>query len=89
MIHEVLEALPVRSAPRKLPTDPNPNVPAPARIMRVADLTSDVRLFELRFTDSRLAVALDRQELAQIAERTAQLRTNTPVPDNEQSAGPG
>jgi hypothetical protein len=30
-----------------------------------------------------------RQELAQIAERTAQLRTSKPVPDNEQSAGPG
>lgn len=55
MIHEIPEAQPARSAPRKLPTDANPYVPAPARIMRVADLTSDVRLFELRFTDSKLA----------------------------------
>jgi len=49
------EVLPVRSAPRRLPTGTNPYVPAPARIMRVAELAPDVRLFELRFTDPALA----------------------------------
>jgi sulfhydrogenase subunit gamma (sulfur reductase) len=46
---------PVRTAVRHLPTGDNPYVPAPARVMRVADLTHDVRLFELRFSDPRLA----------------------------------
>jgi len=49
------DALPVRSAPRRVATDPNPYMPAPARIMRVADLTSDIRLFDLRFEDAELA----------------------------------
>ena len=51
------EPQPVRSAPRRIPTGPNPYRPAPARIMRVQDLTPDVRLFELRFSDPQLAEA--------------------------------
>ena len=55
------------------------------------DGVSDLLLLQRcgRDPEGRLAAALDRQQLAQIAEKTAQLRTNTPVPDNEQSAGPG
>jgi NAD(P)H-flavin reductase len=49
------ETPPVRSAPRKLATGGNPFTPAPARIMQVRDLTFDIRLFDLRFTDSALA----------------------------------
>lgn len=45
----------VRTAVRKLATGDNPYVPSAARVMRVADLTSDVRLFELRFHDPKLA----------------------------------
>jgi NAD(P)H-flavin reductase len=49
------EQLPARSAPRKLATGANPYAPAQARIMRVQELTSEIRLFDLRFTDSALA----------------------------------
>jgi NAD(P)H-flavin reductase len=49
------EAPPVRSARRKLATGTNPFVPAPARIMRVRELTTEIRLYDLRFTDSTLA----------------------------------
>ena len=49
------EAAPVRSARRKLATGANPFVPAPAHIMRVRELTSEIRLYDLRFTDSGLA----------------------------------
>jgi sulfhydrogenase subunit gamma (sulfur reductase) len=49
------EALPVRSAPRRVPTGSNPYLPAPARIMRVRQLIHDVRLFDVRFTDAELA----------------------------------
>lgn len=45
----------LRSAPRSLPTGPNPYLGAPARVMRVADLVSDVRLYDLRFADPILA----------------------------------
>lgn len=44
-----------RSAPRRLPTGANPYAPAPARIMRISELASDVRLFDLRFSDPALA----------------------------------
>ncbi len=49
------EAPLVRSARRKLATGTNPYEPAPARIMRVRELTTDIRLYDLRFTDSALA----------------------------------
>ncbi len=49
------EIQPVRSAPRRIPTGPNPYRPAPARVMRIQDLTPDVRLFDLRFVDPVLA----------------------------------
>ena len=49
------EPPPVRSARRKLATGTNPFVPAPARIMRVSELTTEIRLYDLRFTDSTLA----------------------------------
>jgi sulfhydrogenase subunit gamma (sulfur reductase) len=45
----------IRSAPRHLPTSPNPYLSAPARIMRVTDMAPEVRLYELRFVDSHLA----------------------------------
>ncbi len=53
--HRIRAQAPVRSAPRKLPTDPNPYRPVPARIMRIQELGEDVRLFELRFADPLLA----------------------------------
>lgn len=46
---------PVRSAPRRLATGDNCYCPASARIMRISDLTPDVRLYDLRFDDARLA----------------------------------
>jgi sulfhydrogenase subunit gamma (sulfur reductase) len=49
------EDAPVRSAPRLLPTGPNPYLEAPARIMRCSNLVSDVRLFDIRFVDPALA----------------------------------
>jgi sulfhydrogenase subunit gamma (sulfur reductase) len=49
------EPLRPRSAPRKLATGANPYAPAPARIMRVRELTSDIRLYDLRFTSAELA----------------------------------
>ena len=55
MSTRVPEPAAVRSAPRRLPTGPNPYAPAPARIMRIAELVSDVRLFDLRFSDPGLA----------------------------------
>jgi NAD(P)H-flavin reductase len=45
--------LPVRH--RELATGSDPYVPAPARIIRVADLTSEIRLYDLRFEDAELA----------------------------------
>lgn len=45
----------VRTAVRTVPTGDNVYLPAPARVMRVAELTADVRLFELRFHDPGLA----------------------------------
>jgi len=44
-----------RRAVRRLSTGANPYAPAPARIMRVQELTSDIRLYDLRFTDTTLA----------------------------------
>ncbi len=44
-----------RTSVRRLPTGDNPYVPAPARIMQVRELTPDVRLYDLRFTDPGLA----------------------------------
>jgi len=55
MSFSIPEPMTSRKPQRRIPTDPNPYVPAPARIMGVADLVPDVRLFELRFADSRLA----------------------------------
>ena len=51
------EPAPVRSAPRHLPTGDNPYLPAPARIMRMASLLPDVRLYDIRFVDPALADA--------------------------------
>jgi len=44
-----------RRSVRRLATGPNPYVPVPARIMRVQELTSDIRVYDLRFTDTALA----------------------------------
>lgn len=55
MSFDLPEAPPVRSAPRRLATGANPYAPAPARVMRVADLVPDTRLVELRFASSSLA----------------------------------
>ena len=49
------EGAPVRSAPRQLPTGPNPYLEAAARIMRYGNLVPDVRLFDVRFVDPALA----------------------------------
>ncbi len=43
------------SSGRELATGPNPYQPAPARVLRIADLLPDTRLFELRFEDASLA----------------------------------
>jgi sulfhydrogenase subunit gamma (sulfur reductase) len=51
------QPVPVRSAPRRLPTGENPYLPAPARIMRATNLLPDVRLYDIRFVDSSLAEA--------------------------------
>lgn len=53
------EGSPVRSAPRQLPTGPNPYLEAPARIMRYGNLAADVRLFDIRFVDPALAETFD------------------------------
>jgi NAD(P)H-flavin reductase len=57
MSPKIPEPAPVRSAPRTLPTGPNPYLPVPARFMKIAELTPEVRLFDLRFTDDSLAEA--------------------------------
>jgi NAD(P)H-flavin reductase len=49
------EARAPRTAVHTLATGANPYVPAPARIMRMQELTPDIRLFDLRFTDTSLA----------------------------------
>jgi sulfhydrogenase subunit gamma (sulfur reductase) len=51
------QPVPVRSAPRRLPTGENPYLPAPARIMRATTLLPDVRLYDIRFVDPALAEA--------------------------------
>ncbi len=51
----VPEPLPPRGGQRKLPTGPNPYLPAWARIMRVQELTTEIRVFDLRFADSTMA----------------------------------
>jgi sulfhydrogenase subunit gamma (sulfur reductase) len=51
------QPVPVRCAPRRLPTGDNPYLPAPARIMRATNLLPDVRLYDVRFVDSSLAEA--------------------------------
>jgi len=55
MSSAIPEPMPVRSAPRKLPTGDNPYLPAPARIMRIREVGPDVRLYDLRFVDPDLA----------------------------------
>jgi NAD(P)H-flavin reductase len=40
---------------REVATGPNPYLPAPARILRITDLSEKTRLFELRFEDPSLA----------------------------------
>ena len=49
------DATPVRTGPRKLATGANPYLEAPARIMRMANLGADVRLYDIRFVDPALA----------------------------------
>ncbi|MBP1619262.1 MAG: oxidoreductase FAD/NAD(P)-binding protein [Acidobacteria bacterium] len=44
-----------RRSVRRLGTGPNPYLPVPARIMRMQELTSEIRLYDLRFTDTALA----------------------------------
>jgi sulfhydrogenase subunit gamma (sulfur reductase) len=51
----ISEGAPVRSAPRQLPTGPNPYLESPARVMRYGNLAPDVRLFDVRFVDPALA----------------------------------
>ena len=45
------------SSARAVATGPNPYLPAPARILRITELTEATRLFELRFEDPSLAAA--------------------------------
>ena len=45
------------SSARAVATGPNPYLPAPARILRITELTEGTRLFELRFEDPSLAAA--------------------------------
>jgi len=45
----------MRSNPKYLPTARNPYQPAPARIMRIAEINPDVRIYDLRFNDGHLA----------------------------------
>jgi len=49
------QPLKVRGGPRELATGANPYQPASARVIRIQDLTPDVRLFELRFSDGDVA----------------------------------
>jgi len=44
-----------RRGERQLATGANPYLPAPAKVMRIQELIPDVRLFDLRFSDSELA----------------------------------
>lgn len=44
-----------RSVERELATGANPYLPARARVMRIQELVADARLFELRFSDPKLA----------------------------------
>jgi sulfhydrogenase subunit gamma (sulfur reductase) len=55
MILEIPKATSPRTALRELATGANVYQPALARVMRIQELISDVRLFELRFTDPMLA----------------------------------
>ena len=50
---------PVRPGSKKLATGPNPYLEAPARIMRMANLGADVRLYDIRFVDPALAETFD------------------------------
>jgi NAD(P)H-flavin reductase len=50
---------PQRSAQRVLLTGPNPYLEAPARIMRMANLLPDTRLYDIRFVDPVLAEKFD------------------------------
>jgi NAD(P)H-flavin reductase len=52
---EMSKIVPPRTAVRSLPTGDNCYMPAQARVMRIQELTSDVRMFDLRFNDPRLA----------------------------------
>lgn len=51
----ILDAAAARQAPLRLPTGENPFLEAPARVMRFSNLVSDVRLFDVRFTEPALA----------------------------------
>jgi NAD(P)H-flavin reductase len=44
---------------RETATGPNPYLPAPARVLRISELTDSTRLFELRFENPSLAEAFD------------------------------
>ena len=55
MSAEIVKSVAPRATGRVLPTGGNCYLPAQARVMRISELTSDVRLFDLRFTDPRLA----------------------------------
>lgn len=55
MSEHKLPSFPGHARVRTTSTDPNPYRPAPARILRITELTSDVRLFNLRFEDPELA----------------------------------
>ena len=52
---ELSKGVPPRTAVRSLATGENCYLPAQARVMRISELTSDIRMFDLRFTDPRLA----------------------------------
>lgn len=59
MISAIPGRLSVRTGPRSLPTGVNPYATAPARVMRVQDLFTDVRLYDFRFNDAALAERFD------------------------------
>ncbi len=55
MSSSIPQRLAAKTGPRALPTGDNPYATAQARVMRVRDLDSDVRLYDFRFTDPALA----------------------------------
>jgi NAD(P)H-flavin reductase len=59
MISSIPDRLLIRGGMRRLPTGDNPYTTVPARVMRVVDMVSDVRVFDFRFVDSVLSDRFD------------------------------